>query len=152
MHRPLSSLSDLRFMKIRIDKADELFSIYIRSRDNWTCQRCGGFYGVPTGLDKNRSGLHASHFVGRKAESTRFDPRNVDALCYFCHVYFGSTNREAYRQFKIKQLGQAEFDRLHLKSITTVKKDRKLALLVVIELLKSLPKNQIPDFIIDKYL
>jgi hypothetical protein len=137
---------------VKIDKADELFSIYIRSRDGWCCQRCGGNFGLPTKGDKNRSGLHCSHFHGRKAESTRFDPRNCDALCYGCHIIYGSTNREAYRQFKINQLGQVEFDRLHLKSITTVKKDRKLMMLVVIKLLKSLPKNQVPDFIIDKYL
>jgi 5-methylcytosine-specific restriction endonuclease McrA len=121
------------FGRIKIDKADEVFSIYIRTRDK-RCVRCGRRGSGPQGIE----GLQNSHFFGRANESTRFDPKNCDATCSGCHSYWGSTNHEQYRQFKIKQLGQQGFDLLVLRKNTYQKKDRKLALLVARELLKSL--------------
>lgn len=119
-------------MRIKLDKADIAFSEYIRSRDKWTCQRCGKRYIPPT------QALHCSHYFGRGKESTRFDPENADALCYGCHVQWGGTDREAYRQFKINQLGQDGFDRLTIRANTYKKKDRKMALIMARELLRSL--------------
>ena len=116
--------------KIKIDKADEVFSNYIRQRDNWTCQRCGKRYKPPT------KALHCSHFFGRGRESTRYDPDNCIALCYGCHSYFDGAGKEDYRNFKINQLGQAGFDALLIKSNTYKKKDRKMSLLIAKELLK----------------
>lgn len=120
-------------MKIRIDEADKVFSQYVRLRDG-RCMRCGSV------VKKNDKGLpvshQASHFFGRKAESTRFDPENVDTLCMACHVNWGGTNFEAYREFKLKQLGQARFDALMVRARTIKKKDRKLSLMIVKHLLE----------------
>jgi hypothetical protein len=121
--------------KIRLDKADQIFSKYIRLRDNYTCIRCYKFY--PGGL-----GLQASHFHGRGKESTRFDPENLDALCAGCHQYWGSTDREAYRAFKLKQLGKAHFDALMLRANTPTKKDRKMQYLIWNEAYKQLLKEK----------
>jgi len=117
-------------MKIKRDPADIAFSKYIRTRDKWTCQRCGKQY------PPNSQGLHCSHYFGRGKESTRFHPDNCDALCYGCHQVWGSRDREAYREFKVKQLGEAGFEALRLTSETLVKKDRKAALIYARELLK----------------
>lgn len=118
---------------IKIDQADKVFSQYIRVRDR-RCVRCS------SPVQFNDKGLpvshQASHFFGRGKESTRFDPENVDTLCYPCHVRWGSTEREDYRQFKINQLGEKGFDDLLLRSNSYQKKDRKMALLVSKELLK----------------
>jgi hypothetical protein len=117
-------------MNIRIDKADSVFSQYIRLRDG-SCQRCGNVCET----------LQASHFYGRSKESTRFDPDNVDALCYGCHVYWGSTDREAYREFKIKQLGKQGFKMLIVRANTYKKKDRKMEYIIWKTALEDLKNN-----------
>ena len=101
------------------DKADELFSLYIRIRDNWTCQRCGGYY-------KHRpQGLHCSHFMGRRKENTRFEPLNADSLCYGCHKYFTSHPAEHYA-WQVERKGQDTVDKITLMSNTYKKRDRVL--------------------------
>lgn len=104
-------------MKIKIDKADKAFSEYIRTRDNWTCQRCGTQYTPPT------SGLHCSHFMGRGKENTRFNELNADALCYGCHMYFTAHPAEHYL-WQVERKGQKAVDELVLWSNMYKKKDR----------------------------
>ena len=102
-------------MAIKITKWDRVFSKYIRTRDNWTCQRCG------TGHPPNSQGLHCSHFVGRAKYSVRFSEENCEALCYGCHQYFTS-NPDIHRAHKVKRLGRAKFKALKLRSRKLVKK------------------------------
>ena len=118
---------------LKLDKADVLFSKFIRLRDKH-CVRClkGG-----SGID-GIDGLQCSHYYGRRRENTRFDPENCDSLCFGCHQEWGSTDREAYREFKIKQLGKKGFDLLQMRANTMKKKDRRMALIVIKELLKTL--------------
>ena len=115
-------------MKIKIDKPDLIFSQFIRKRDK-ACCRCG------SPVRFNAKGLpishQCSHYFGRGQESTRFDPDNADCLCHACHVLWGSRDREDYRFFKIKQLGQNGFNSLLVRSKKLVKKDRKLSLIRV---------------------
>ncbi|MEA2036440.1 MAG: recombination protein NinG [Nanoarchaeota archaeon] len=120
-------------MKIKRDKADIVFSKYIRTRDNWTCQRCGKRY--PEGSQ----GLHCSHYHGRSKENTRFNDDNCSAICFGCHQYFTSHPLE-HTEWKKIQLGEEEFDKLTLKANTYCKKDRKLAHLVAKEKLKEVLK------------
>src|SRR3990167_7479039 len=62
-------------MRIKIDKADQEFSYFIRLRDK-ECRRCG------SKVTLNAKGMpnshHASHYFGRGKESTRFDVENGD--------------------------------------------------------------------------
>ena len=111
-------------MKVKIDNADKVFSEYIRLRDG-KCVRCSRLGEGKQGI----VGLQCSHYYGRSRESTRFDESNADSLCFGCHQYWGSVDREAYRAFKIKQLGQKGFDLLTLRANTPTKKDRKMAYL-----------------------
>lgn len=124
---------------VKLDKADVTFSLYIRTRDKWTCQRCGVYYEPPT------KALHCSHYFGRGREGTRFDPENCDALCHGCHAYWSSQDREGYRNYKVNQLGQRAFDLLGLRAETYAKKDRKMSLLIAQELLKSLNRTRQTD-------
>ncbi len=123
------------FGTIKLDKADKVFSQYIRLRDK-KCMRCKSV----VQLNENDLPIshQASHYFGRGAENTRYDPENVDCLCASCHKIWGSTNREAYRDFKIKQLGQASFDLLIIRSNTHKKRDREASYLNSKELLKNL--------------
>jgi hypothetical protein len=103
---------------IRITVLDNLFSLYIRTRDGFQCQRCKAVY------EKNSRRLHNSHFVGRGAHSVRFDPANCDALCHGCHSLWEGLKAAAYRDFKIDQLGQERYDALVLRGRVFVKIDR----------------------------
>ena len=115
---------------MKLDLADKYFSKFIRTRDKWTCQRCKTKY--------KEGSLACSHFYGRRNESTRFEPDNCIALCYGCHKYFDETNREAYREFKLKQLGEKRFKSLQVQVNTFKKKDRKLEAIIWKEALKQL--------------
>lgn len=108
--------------KLKIDKADSLFSQYIRLRDR-ECRRCH------SPVQFNEKGLpvshQASHFMGRRKENTRFDTDNVDTMCGGCHMYFTSHPLE-HVQWQIETKGQALVDELKLRSNTYKKKDRAL--------------------------
>ena len=105
---------------IKIDKADKLFSQWIRLRD-MECKRCHSkvqlnLYGLPVSHQ-------ASHFQGRGKEATRFDPINVDTLCSGCHQYFTANPAEHYL-WQVKTKGQDVVDKIVLTSNMYHKKDR----------------------------
>lgn len=68
---------------VKITPADAAFSLCVRERANWTCERCLR----QTPSDK-RMGLHCSHWIGRGSWGVRFHPLNAFAHCYGCHAYF----------------------------------------------------------------
>lgn len=121
-------------MRIKIDQADKIFSQYIRLRDK-RCMRCG------SRVEINEKGLPVSHqnshYFSRGRENTRFEPLNCDTLCMACHMIWGGDDKEGYRDFKIKQLGLEGFKSLDVQAHTLKKKDRKMALMIAKELLKS---------------
>ena len=125
-------------MKIRLDKADIIFSQVIRLRDRF-CVRC------KSRVLFNAQGLpithQNSHYCGRGAENTRFDMDNCDCLCFSCHVIWGSKDREDYREFKIKQLGRDRFNLLLVTAKMFKKKDRKLEIIKANILLSELLKE-----------
>lgn len=120
--------------KIKIRTSDKLFSEYIRTRDHWTCQRCGKQYQPPT------QALHCSHFQGRGKENTRFDPENADALCYGCHQYFTSHPAEHY-QWQVARKGQKTVDLIVLRSNQYKKRDDKLECMIWRAALKDLTNS-----------
>ena len=100
----------------RLDSLDREFSVFIRSRDNWTCQRCGRDFW------NSRDYLHTSHFVGRANKATRFDPDNCDALCWECHEEFHA-HPEAHKAWKLFRLGPERFEALQVRKRQVVKVD-----------------------------
>ena len=126
-------------MKIRLDKADKAFSLYIRLRDG-KCVRCGR-RGEEDKDGNPIIGLQCSHYFGRANENTRFNEANCDSLCFGCHEFWGSRNHEDYRKFKIKQLGEKGFDDLVIQAYLHKKKDRKLSYVIAKELLKKIKAN-----------
>ena len=79
-------------MKIRRDKADDLFSKLVRERAGWACETCHKYY--PEG---SRQGLHCSHLYSRRHKATRWYPQNAFAQCYGCHQKYGSDPLEFVR-------------------------------------------------------
>jgi len=60
-----------------VKKLDDVFQMYIRERDGWRCCICNKV------LPKDRTNMHAGHFISRKHYSTRWDERNVHAECAY---------------------------------------------------------------------
>ena len=120
--------------KITRDKADNVFSQYIRLRD-MECRRCH------SRVQLNAAGMpvthQASHFQGRAKEATRFDEENVDTLCGGCHSYFTANPAEHYL-WQVKTKGQKAVDMIVLRSNQYHKKDRKLAFMYWTERIKEL--------------
>lgn len=126
-------------MSIKIDAADKAFSWYVRLRDR-QCMRCHSpvRYNV-LGLPNSHQ---CSHYFGRMRQMTREDPENADTLCGACHRIWGSDDKEAYRDFKLKQLGEDGFASLILRAHAYKKKDRKQALVDATLLLSGIKDNE----------
>lgn len=122
-------------MNIKIYPADKLFSQFIRRRDR-KCMRCGS----PVQFNDNgvATSHQNSHYWGRRNWGTRLDPLNCDTLCLYCHMLWGGDDRREYEAFKRKQLGEREYNKLEMRKNAYVKKDHKLAMMYVKELLKDL--------------
>lgn len=101
-----------RSRKISEKKLDDAFSLHIRTRDNFTCLRCGLHIDPPTNL------IHCSHFYTRNARSVRFDDDNGDAMCYGCHRFLETRKNGEYTDIKKKQLGQSRFNALRRRYYT----------------------------------
>ena len=109
----------MSFGKIKLDRADIIFSKYIRLRDRFTCQRCHTFY--PDG-----NGLHCAHFWSRRHESTRFEPSNAIAACFGCHQRLDADKQGEFREMMIKRLGEDGYKKLEQRHYLYQKKDRKM--------------------------
>ena len=79
---------------IKITPADKWFSLCVRKRAAWCCERCGTGYGKPC------QALHCSHYHGRGKYATRFDPRNATSLCYGCHMRLTAHPMEHHEFFQ----------------------------------------------------
>lgn len=100
--------------KIALSPLDREFSRYIRTRDRWTCQKCGTVY--PEGSQ----GLHCSHVFSRRHKSIRWEPMNAKALCFSCHQWFGGNPVEAY-QWLVEYMGPERLAELERMKAQTVK-------------------------------
>jgi 5-methylcytosine-specific restriction endonuclease McrA len=98
--------------KIKLRRADILWSKYVRTEAGWKCQNCGKQCD-PSGSPR----LECAHYFGRRNESVRFDPENTFALCSSCHRHFHDEKQD-HTTFMIKKIGQARFDALAIRANT----------------------------------
>ena len=75
-----STMKKLPSLKKIIPVLDDVFQMYIRYRDNWTCISCGCKY--PVG---DKANLHAGHYIGRGSYATRWDEENCNGQCKICN-------------------------------------------------------------------
>jgi cytochrome c553 len=64
---------------IKVTAADKYFSMCVRERSDWRCERCG----IELRHEPHR--LHCSHVFSRRWASVRHEPLNALALCAGCH-------------------------------------------------------------------
>ena len=88
---------------VKINTADRWFSKCVRERNDWKCQGCGKQY------DPSSTGLHCSHYYGRRNTSVRYDPLNAFAHCYGCHQRYGS-NPEDFHEHYLDTYGKGALE------------------------------------------
>lgn len=108
-------------------KADDKFRFWIYERDGNRCVLCGRKTPQIT--------ITNSHYWGRFASSTRYDPDNCDAICMGCHFKVENAKQGEYRTFKIKQLGEEGYKTLE-KRYYQEKITRREAIIKLMKLLK----------------
>jgi hypothetical protein len=84
---------------MKTNQADKWFSKCARLRTSYFCEYCHKQY------DSTSSGLHASHYFGRRSYAVRYDPDNIFAHCYYCHNFLGS-NPDIFREWAHSILGE----------------------------------------------
>lgn len=104
---------------IKITPLDKIFSLYIRERAAWTCERCKKRFVPPT------NGLQNSHFIGRSNQIVRHDEENCDALCSGCHSHF-EQNPHEYHEWKLTRLGHDRYWALILRSKGVRKEPKRI--------------------------
>ena len=67
---------------------DRLFSLLVRTRAGWNCEKCG------KNFEADRHSLHCSHFRSRRYTGTRWFQGNAAAHCAGCHRYLGEHPHE----------------------------------------------------------
>lgn len=113
------------------DTLDRLFSLCVRTRDQFTCRRCGARH------SKNSQGLHSAHIFGRGKLSTRFELNNAVALCYGCHRWL-DTHPDEKTRWVLSWMTPEDYDRLLFKAHQPSKIDRVLVKLKLQAFMNSL--------------
>lgn len=109
-------------MKSLRARADDVFQMAMRWRDDFTCITCGTKF--PKG---ERTRLHAGHYIGRGCLSTRWDEENVNAQCAACNLKQSLADVEIIHRYEVAlraKYGDGVLDRLFAKKHQTLKVTR----------------------------
>ena len=96
-------------------KATKLHSLYVRTRDNFTCRWCGA-------TKEEGKQIQCAHIISRSISATRTDERNAVALCASCH-WAQSKNPLVWARWLEQELGREFLDALLLAGVPGVKVD-----------------------------
>ena len=99
-------------MKLKISNLDKAFSEYVRLCSGGYCKRCKKYCGA--------KGLQSAHMFGRIRHTTRWNEKNVYALCASCH-YGLDTNPIKKTSFLYEVLSEKEIRELEELSRKTIK-------------------------------
>ena len=91
---------------IKVTAADRWFSLCVRERADWRCERCGAAHPPPS------RALHCAHWHSRGNWTVRFDQANALAMCMGCHLLTSRERDSEHRPLMIKLVGDLELDRL----------------------------------------
>ena len=105
----------LSFGGIKRDAADVWFSKCVRLRARWRCEVCDINFKKARQLQPSKqftpsdTGLHCSHYFGRRHKATRTEPLNCISACMACHTRLGANPHEYY-SFMHELLGEEVYD------------------------------------------
>jgi len=92
----------------------DLFQLYIRYRDDFTCCCCG--YHIDCNNPESKKLIHAGHFISRTIKQLLLDEKNVNAQCRTCNGqqdWIGIDPR--YCSYMVHKYGPEIFDYLQAK-------------------------------------
>lgn len=101
-------------VNIKLYPLDILFSKYIRSKAQYTCEYCG--------TNPDPKGLHCSHFIGRRYRNTRWNESNCSCLCFGCHNLMHDFP-SLHRAFFVKRIGTDRIEQLEILARSGQKPD-----------------------------
>lgn len=128
----------MSYHDIKLRPNDTKFSNYIREKAGWKCQKCGKSCKVG---GEWIAKLEASHYIGRRKETTRFDPDNVYSLCFTCHKRMGGYTRNEDGEYDLwvkKLLGPKKYRALVIRANLPGKWDDKLTKMYIEKLTEEL--------------
>lgn len=103
------------FKKLMI-KADDVFSLWIRTRDKFRCYA----EDIPEERAKCKGSIQCCHLIERTKKIIRFDEANCNAGCShhnYIHDQGFHSSPEIYTNWFVKKYGQQKYDDLVTKSI-----------------------------------
>lgn len=112
-----------------VDDCDKMFGALVRA--DGQCLRCG-----------KRDKLQCAHGFSRRYRSTRWDFRNAFCLCQGCHLYFTMRPLE-WDDWLISRWGQARYDLMRARALSTDKPDMDLIAKVLTEQYDELPMREV---------
>lgn len=92
-------------------KKDKEFSLKVRERDKFVCQRCG----------KKGKFVHCAHIFSRNSLSVRYEMKNGITLCYYCHIIWAHRNPAEFTLWAMKKIGIETFNWLEKLSRKIIK-------------------------------
>jgi Bacteriophage Lambda NinG protein len=93
-------------------KIDDIFSLYIRARDNYRCICCGA--------NEHIQVIQCGHLITRSRRVVRWDEKNADAQCRPCNLIH-EYNPEIYTKLWIEKYGLKAYNELVEKSWKSIK-------------------------------
>lgn len=99
---------------IKLFPLDIMFSKYIRTKAEFTCEYCG--------QKPNPKGLHCSHFIGRMYRNTRWLEDNVSCLCFGCHNLMHDFPA-IHKAFFVERIGTDGVEKLEIMARSGAKVD-----------------------------
>ena len=87
-------------------KADKEWSLAVRTRDKFTCQRCG--YHHPRGKS-----LNGAHIISRDNSKLRWNVNNGICLCISCHRWWAHTHPVEFTYWVAKKIGWDKLENLY---------------------------------------
>lgn len=94
---------------IKITAADRWFSLCVRERACWRCEKSGKQY------PEKSSALHCSHTIPRRNKAVRWDGLNATALSFACHKYWWHAHPIEAAEWMKQKLGTALYEVLREK-------------------------------------
>jgi len=95
---------------VKLTADDVKWADAVKSRANWTCERCGKWHG------ENDRGLNAAHVFSRRIKRTRCDPENGVALCTGCHLSWAHSHPLEFHAWARKHIGARRYDALKIRA------------------------------------
>ena len=84
---------------------DKLASEVTYQRAGFQCEKCG------------KPAKSAHHVFSRRYIVTRWNPDNLLNLCYSCHFHFFHSRVEEARDWLIRRMGEAKYQKLKIQAL-----------------------------------